>query len=46
MIEALQEAMVVQQKYATALEELKQENQFSYHKFVFSYNILAILSNI
>lgn len=28
MIEALQEAMVVQQKYATALEELKQENQF------------------
>lgn len=28
MIEALQEAMVVQQKYATALEKLKQENQF------------------
>lgn len=28
MIEALQEAMAVQQKYATALKELKQENQF------------------
>lgn len=28
MIKALEEAMVVQQKYAEALEELKQENQF------------------
>lgn len=28
MVELLQEAVVVQQKYATALEELKQENQF------------------